>query len=215
MVALNTDTTQAKTRQQLLQAAGQVFAEHGYRAATVREICLRAGANVASIHYHFGDKEQLYLEVLRYAHQRDNESNPGLAKAAAGLSPEEKLKEFIRSLLVKLLDPGPLAWDGKLLAREMVEPTAAMDIVVDERIRPMHKHLREIVCAILGDRATEHELREAVFSVVSQVVFYHHCRAVVSRLYPHYKTSRPEIDKLADHINTFSLAGLKAKGKGK
>src|SRR3954466_1727491 len=101
MVALNTDTSLAKTRQQLIEAAGQVFAEHGYRAATVREICMRAGANVASIHYHFGDKEKLYLEVLRYAHQKDNESNPGLSKTAAHLSPEERLKQFIKSLLFK------------------------------------------------------------------------------------------------------------------
>lgn len=215
MVALNTDKTQAKTRQHLIEAAGQVFAEYGYRAATVREICMRASANVASIHYHFGDKEKLYLEVLRYAHQKDNESNPGLAKTDATLSPEEKLRHFVRSLLVKLLDPGPLAWDGKLLAREMVDPTAAMDVVVHERIRPIHKHIREIVRTIIGSGASDEDLREAEFSVVSQCVYYHHCRAVVSRLYPHYKMSRPEIDKLAEHITAFSLAGLKTKGKRK
>src|SRR3954465_10694117 len=99
MVALNTDSSQTRTKQQLIEAAGQVFAEHGYRAATVREICLRAGANVASIHYHFGDKEKLYLEVLRYAHQRDNETNPGLAKGNRAAAAEEQLEEFVRSLL--------------------------------------------------------------------------------------------------------------------
>ncbi len=123
MVAPNSESSQTKTRQQLLEAAGPVFAEHGYRAATVREICLRAGANVASIHYHFGDKEKLYLEVLRYAQLLDNQTNPGLAKANRSVSPEEQLKGFIRSFLVKLLSPGPVAWDGKLLAREMVEPS--------------------------------------------------------------------------------------------
>ena len=214
MVA-QSEPSHAKTRQQLIEAAGQVFAEHGYRAATVREICMRAGANVASIHYHFGDKERLYLEVLRYAQQKDIESNPGLAKAAASLSPEDKLKEFIKSLLVKLLDPGPLGWDGKLIAREMVEPTAGMDVVAEERIRPMHKNIRGILEAILGEGATEDELRDAEFSIVGQVVFYHHCKAVVHRLYPRYKIARPEIDKLAEHITAFSLAGLKAKGKRK
>jgi AcrR family transcriptional regulator len=215
MVALKSETSQVKTRQQLIEAAGQVFAENGYRAATVREICLRAGSNVASIHYHFGDKEKLYLEVLRYAHQKDNETNPGLAKTSPNLPPEEKLRQFIRSLLVKFFDPGPLAWDGKLIAREMVEATIGMDVVADERIRPMHKHIIEILRSILGDGATEEELREAEFSVVGQVVFYHHCRAVVSRLYPRYKMSRDEIDKLTEHITAFSLAGLKAKGKRK
>jgi AcrR family transcriptional regulator len=215
MVALNTENPQAKTRQQLIEAAGQVFAEHGYRAATVREICMRAGANVASIHYHFGDKERLYLEVLRYAQKQDMQSNPALAKTAATLSPEERLKEFIKSFLLKLLDPGPMEWDGKLLAREMVEPTVGMDVVVGERVRPMHEHIRAILKGFLGEHASDDDLREAEFSVVGQVVFYHHCRSVVHRLYPRYKISRVEIDKLVEHITAFSLAGLKAKGKRK
>jgi AcrR family transcriptional regulator len=210
MVALKTEPSQAKTRQQLIEAAGQVFAENGYRAATVREICLRAGANVASIHYHFGDKEKLYLEVLRYAQERDAESNPGLAKTDPSLRPEERLKEFVRALLLKLLDPGPLAWDGKLIAREMVEPTAGMEVVANERIRPMHKNVIEILRGILGQGATEEQLRQAEFSVVGQIVFYHHCRAVVSRLYPRFKASVDEINKLTEHITAFSLAGLKA-----
>ena len=52
------------TRQRLLEAAGQVFAEQGFRAATVRDICQRAGANIAAVNYHFGDKEALYREVI-------------------------------------------------------------------------------------------------------------------------------------------------------
>jgi AcrR family transcriptional regulator len=48
------------TREKLLEAAGQIFAEHGFQAATVREICSRAGANVAAINYYFGDKVELY-----------------------------------------------------------------------------------------------------------------------------------------------------------
>lgn len=215
MVALKTETSQTRTRQQLLDAAGQVFAEHGYRAATVREICLRAGANIASIHYHFGDKEKLYIEVLLYAHQQSTETNPELWTDDPNSTAEDRLKTFVRSFLIRLLDPGTVAWDSKLLAREMVEPTAAMDVVIEQRIRPLSKRVREIVRAIIGPHATEDEIREGEFSVVSQCVFYHNCREVVLRLYPKYKLAGPEIDKLADHIAAFSLAGLKAKGQRK
>jgi AcrR family transcriptional regulator len=55
----------ASTREKLVEAAGHVFAEHGYQATTVREIVKRSGANIAAVNYHFGDKLGLYTEVLQ------------------------------------------------------------------------------------------------------------------------------------------------------
>ena len=59
-----TDAGLAETRQRLLSAALEVFAERGYRAATFKEICGRAGTNTAAINYHFRDKLHLYLAVI-------------------------------------------------------------------------------------------------------------------------------------------------------
>ena len=61
--------TQDPTKARLLEAAGEEFAEKGFELARVRAICERAGANLAAVNYHFGDKEQLYVEVLREAHR--------------------------------------------------------------------------------------------------------------------------------------------------
>src|ERR1700738_1302224 len=53
------------TREKLIEVAEHVFADRGYQAATIREICVRARANVAAVNYHFGDKLGLYTEVLQ------------------------------------------------------------------------------------------------------------------------------------------------------
>src|SRR5271169_1596249 len=92
------DKYHAETRRQLLEAAGEVFAESGFRDATVREICRRAGANIAAVNYHFGDKETLYAEVLRYSQGRALEKYPPLLGVAADAPPEKKLRAFVQSL---------------------------------------------------------------------------------------------------------------------
>src|SRR5262252_5392157 len=55
----------AETKARVLRAATALFAEHGFHGTKMRDIATRAGANVASAHYHFGSKRDLYLEVLR------------------------------------------------------------------------------------------------------------------------------------------------------
>jgi AcrR family transcriptional regulator len=55
------------TRERLLQAATRLFADNGYRGASVRDICNLAGANPGAVSYHFGGKRQLYRAVLRRA----------------------------------------------------------------------------------------------------------------------------------------------------
>src|SRR5438876_4153196 len=94
----------AATEQRLLEAAGEVFAEKGFRAATIREIIQRAKANIAAVNYHFGDKEGLYGAVFRYARQACAEKYPFVDAVAEGASPRERLQRLVRSLLMRLLD---------------------------------------------------------------------------------------------------------------
>jgi AcrR family transcriptional regulator len=210
------DRSHAETRRQLLEAAGAVFAEFGFRDATVREICRRAGANVAAVNYHFGDKENLYVEVLRYAHTRAFEKYPPLLDLRDDAPPAEKLHAFVHSLLLRIFDKGPTAWHGKLMSREMIEPTPALDSLVEERMRPMAAQIGQIVADLLNCPVSDERVRLYAFSIVSQCVFYHHCRPVICRLFP----QRPPLEladvaRLATHITNFSLAAMKHLPKPK
>jgi len=54
-----------ETRERILSAAQTFFSEKGFEATSVRDITTEAGCNVASVNYHFGGKDNLYLETFR------------------------------------------------------------------------------------------------------------------------------------------------------
>ena len=199
-----------ETRERLMTAAGEVFAEQGYRNTTVREICQRAGANVAAVNYHFGDKERLYAEVIRDAHRAAMTKYPSDLGLAPGASAEQRLHAFVRSFFFRIFDEGRPAWHGKLIAREIAEPTAALNDIVDEGIRPHFLALRAIVTELLGGGEPDPErLRYCAWSVVGQCLFYFHARPIIRRLHPPQSFDADEIESLARHVTGFSLGGIR------
>src|SRR5688572_30958106 len=110
------ETELSETKTRLLEAAGEIFAEFGYRAATVRQICDKARANVAAVNYYFGDKEQLYLAVLRSVPEAHAEKYPYAAQPAAGSTPPKvRLYMYIESLLNRVFDTGRPGWHAKII----------------------------------------------------------------------------------------------------
>lgn len=197
------------TRERLLYAAGEVFADQGFRKATVRAICGRAGVNVASVNYHFSSKQDLYAAVLEFAFRQSLRRYPPGLDEAPGAAPERRLFLFIRNFLFRLLHEESPAWFGRLMAREIVEPTGALDRIVDTAIRPLHEALGAVVREILGNRAGDEDVRRCVFSILGQCLFYRHAMPVVARLYPPFRWEDEEIERTARHVAAFSLAALR------
>jgi AcrR family transcriptional regulator len=202
------------TRTALIEAAIAVFGEAGFKNATVRDICQRAGANVAAVNYHFGDKESLYLAVLRQVQQQADARHP-LPQPRGAARPERRLELFVESFLLRLLDPGPNAAGSKLMSREMVDPSAVFDAVLVEQVQPIADEVRGIVTELLGRGATEEAIRMCGLSLVSQCHFYHQCRGVVLGLFPDFDLGSRGVAQLARHITRFSLAGIRAIGRRK
>ena len=206
-----TPVSRAATEQRLLESAGEVFAEKGFRAATIRDIIRRAGANVAAVNYHFGDKEGLYAAVFRYARACCQEKSP--VTAVEG-SPRERLRAFVGALLSRMLDAGRPAWQWQLMAREMMEPTAALDEMVENAIKPEFRIIADIVVDATGLRRADARVRLCVNSVIGQILFYRHAQAVVTRLHPGQRFGARDLEELAGHVTSFSFAALTAIGKG-
>ncbi|MBE7466847.1 MAG: CerR family C-terminal domain-containing protein [Planctomycetes bacterium] len=202
--------TSYDTRQRILDAASEIFAKEGFARATVRDICQRAGANIAAVNYHFGDKEKLYGEVLLHTYQAMVERHP----VAGGVRPEatvdERFAGFVRAFCRRVYSAGPEAYLSWLMAREMVEPSPVLDQVVNTLVRPQQQHLVAILKEMLGPNVPDEVLRSTMGCVIGQILFFHHCRPVVERLFPDRQGRNPDPDRLAEVIVTFSLPGLRA-----
>jgi len=205
--------TSPGTRDQLLAAAAGVFAESGFRSATLRDICQRAGVNVAAVNYHFGGKQELYTEVLRRNYQRALQRFPPEGGVPPDAPAPRRLHGFVRSFLHRILAEGIDSCDGRLLAREMVDPTAALDALVATEIRSLADRLSEIIRALLPKGADERTVRLCLAGVVGQIVFFHHCRPVITRMFPDLQFAASELDDLADHITRFALSGIRGTAR--
>jgi AcrR family transcriptional regulator len=204
---MDTIKANSKTRHAIMEAAGKIFSEEGYPEATVRDICRQAGANIAAINYHFGDKKGLYLAVLKHYQKIAFQTYPPDLGIKKTQRPEEKLRAFIRSFLMRIMDEGRPAWFGKLLAREFTEPTWAFDTLV-EAIRPSFQLLTGIVAVITGKKTKDRKVLLWSMSIVGQCLYFRHSHPVITRLFPREAFGPKQIDELTEHITLFSLRGL-------
>lgn len=206
------------TYRRILETSGEVFVEHGFHNATVREISSRAGVNLAAINYHFRDKEGLYLEVLKFWARSAMEKYPPNAGVQKSDPPQMRLKAFVQSVVLRMLDEGQPSWFWKLVAKEFNEPTKALDMLVENFVRPSFVILSSIVRELLGRDASEEEVRMSCISVVGQCFHFYNARHVIARLFHKSGYSPGEKEKIVRHVFQFSLNAMQKKAgneKGK
>jgi AcrR family transcriptional regulator len=201
-------TGDLETRQRLLEAAAQLFAQRGLHDVPVREICAAARANVAAINYHFGGKIGLYTAVARKAIEAIRGTNDIVRQAGEGASPEEKLRIYARVFLERIAANGRDAWIHQLISREMAEPTPAFELIIRQAIRPRIEYLSSLVSELLQCHPDDARVTRCVASMQSQFLFW--LNPGVGRIFPRLNLTSPTIDELADHIAEFSLAGIRA-----
>ena len=195
------------TREKLLEVAGPIFADRGYQATTIREICAGAGANVAAINYHFGDKLGLYTEVL----QQSVRAAQLLAVQNAldeNTPPEEVLRALIRSRLRSINGRNLPDWHSRLLAHEFAQPTPALRQHVDKLARPICKRLLGLIGGMIGLPPNDDNTRLCAISVVGQVLAYVLPGPLLIEIWPGLKMTPEQVERIADHIADFSISYL-------
>jgi AcrR family transcriptional regulator len=202
------------TRAQLLEAAGQVFAEKGFDRATGREICERAGANAAAINYYFGGTEGLYAAVIEVAHDRLITLDKLTATIAGKPDARAKLESIMALAIDLLTGPVSHSWVLRVLAREFLNPSAAIESLIDRQGIPKLRILKGIVGELMGVPDDHPAVARGCLTLVAPCsMLLVADRRMLKRAFPNLYLSRDYAAALAHHLTAYAIAGLAAVGR--
>ena len=196
----------SKTYNNLLAAAAEVFAEKGYRDATIAEICEKTKANIAAVNYHFGDKETLYREAWRYSFSESIKAHPPDGGVSGDAPPEERLRGQIAALLHRVADENNNK-EFLIVQREFANPTGLLNEIMEEVIRPLQEQTQALIRELIGPEASDAQVQFCEISIISQCIN----PSVVGR--NRKKRAGPpqieDIEAYSNHVIKFSLAGIR------
>ncbi len=200
--------TADSTRERILQAAGEQFANDGFAQSTIRAICRKAGVNLAAANYYFGDKERLYIEAVKHARRLRAKQAP-LPNWTTSTPAEEKLREFVLTLLRRMLcEPGD-PWQTRLVIREIMEPTKACEEMVQEAFQPFFQILIDILRDMMPSETPTHTVHHWALSVIGQCFYYRANEKILTMLIdPEEILEEFTVEKLSEHITDVILRGL-------
>jgi len=196
-----------ETLNRILNSACEVFAENGYHAAKVAEICRRAGANVSAVNYYFGDKATLYVRAWEKAFKKCVKN--GLPNTTADTSPENRLRAYIYLLIQDFYDQSDYGQFTRLYLMELAKPTGLIQNIWREMIEPRRQVMIELIREIMKKETTDETVLFCEMSIINQ------CRTLLTirlsdlEYFLDQPISPDLVKRMAEHITRFSLAGIK------
>ncbi|HYC01071.1 MAG TPA: CerR family C-terminal domain-containing protein [Candidatus Limnocylindrales bacterium] len=198
------------TQRRLLEAAGIVFAERGFHSATIKDITDRAGAALASVNYHFRDKTELYAAVIRRIQTDAARIVPPVEEQTGPAI--SRLRRAILHVVQQMIRRGQPPWERILMARELAQPSPALDPLIETVGRPLHERLGALIAEATGRREDDDAVILATSSVIGQCLYHVEHQSLIHRLHPQLH-GELDTDQIADHIAEFSLAGIRAMAR--
>ncbi len=199
------------TKKRILEAAGEIFGTKGFKDATIRTIAKDAKVNIAAINYHFRDKEGLYGAVLEEVFHLGFTRFPANMDLAANADPQQRLKAFIRAMFYRLQSKegwGGIGGRGRLIARELLDPSPAFEAVLDRYIKPHKDMLVAIIIDIMGTDPGPEKLMPCAISIIGQCIYYALASPVIRKISADNAPTEENLDRLAEFVWLFSLGGI-------
>ncbi len=203
------------TKAKILDAAEQLFAEHGFSATSLRQITTKAQVNLAAVNYHFGSKEALVeaviarrmepisMERLRHLDRLEAEAGEG------GPALEQVVEAFIGSPLRM----ANAARDGgsnfmRLLGRVMSDPGEFAKQIFAERLRETVERFSAALSRLLPGLSEGDILWRLLFMAGTMV----HTMSISGHLHKltEGRCDTSDVEAIIKRLVPFLAAGLEA-----
>ncbi|MHC4112881.1 MAG: TetR/AcrR family transcriptional regulator [Planctomycetota bacterium] len=202
----------------LLDAAEQLFSEHGFDGASVRDIAATAGCNIAAVNYYFGGKDKLYTEVWRrqLVQMRDarlKAIEQVMSENGGKPSLENLLKSFANAFIGPFVDESRSRWLMKLMAREMVDQHVHVNVFVDEVIKPTMSAMGGALMKICPG-LEKSKIPLLIVFLAGQLIHVVHVKAMYEQT-EMVEMPAFDLNEAVDNIVKFSAAGIRSYAEGK
>jgi TetR/AcrR family transcriptional regulator, regulator of cefoperazone and chloramphenicol sensitivity len=199
-----------ESRQRLLQAAVQCFAEQGFAKTSTRNIATQAGVNIAAISYYFGDKAGLYRAA--FTEPMGTPQDDIALFAGNSLSLDEALRGLYSGFIEPLKQNVLVQQCIRLHMREMVEPTGLWEEEMDQGIKPYQQALAKVLCRHYGVTKADSDIHRLVMSIVALGVHLYVGRELNLKLHPRLITGTKALDTMAERLVMYAHAMINAEG---
>ncbi|MDD5404990.1 MAG: TetR/AcrR family transcriptional regulator [Sulfuricella sp.] len=193
-------------REEILDASVPLFAMYGFEGVSMRFIAAAVGVTPAALYYHFSDKEQIYLDVVRHAFE--GRIGPLKPLLDGGGEPWGRLEAFVARLTHVLAKEEDFR---RLMQWVMLD--------VDERRQQslancVFGDLFDALCKIAGELAPNQDAHLLVISMIALVVYPFETRPV-GRFLPGYQRQQEDPEAITRHVVGLLRNGLGASDEGK
>lgn len=204
--------TSERTRQALIEAAGELLAERGASRVSTRAIPERAGENLGAIHYHFGGKEGLLKETLCFACRVNAGSSladviePYDALLDTTRGQVRAVRAVVRYLMEGIFSPQRPRWCSRVLYQLAQQDGPLRDFLRERTFDPSFEAIKKLVHRVRPEW-DGHEIRVWVFMLIGPPV--HHADHGLERLgsdtFPREYLARLERRVVHDAIRALGL----------
>ena len=199
---------QARNEARILNAAQHIFAEHGFRGATVDQIAARAGMSKPNVHYYFKRKTDLYLAVLMRT--LDAWLAPFKELDPEG-DPERELRHYISSKL-HFSRENPTA--SRVFATEILQGAPILKRYLGEDLRKLVERKAKVIRHWIDTgRLAEVDPYHLIFLIWAATQHYADFAPQVTAVMGRKDLSKAEFERIEDSLCKIVLNGLLPRGE--